>query len=683
MSFSVLIALTSIERPAIAQPKDNRPGSPTFTRDVAPILFRHCTTCHHPAGSAPFSLLTYDDARSRARLIADVTGRRFMPPWKPEAGDVELAGARRMTDEEISILARWAADGVPLGPISDLPAPPTWTTGWQLGTPDLVVRMPSAFELGADGPDLYRTFVLAIDVDALRYVRAIEFEPGASQRAVHHATILVDRTAASRQRDLEDPAPGYDGGFAPSADYPDGHFLGWARGQQPAAEVSSPPWTLHPGSDLVVQLHLKPTGKPEPVRIAVGLFFTADAPQRVLTMLRLGRQDIDIPAGAARHAVVDSFVLPADVDLYAVQPHAHYRATSVTATATLPDGARRRLISIPDWDFDWQDRYSYVEPVRLPRGSTVSMQFVFDNSVSNRRNPDFPPRRVRWGQSSHDEMAELMLQLAPRSAADLPVLEEAFRRKHRRDVIAGYETRLSVTPDALQLHDDVGQLYLEDGRTEDAVPHLRQSLRLNPRGVAALTNLGVALVLQGRVTEAVAYYRRALDIDSAFAEARNNLSTALLYLGNADEALEHARRAVDLQPGLATAHFNLARVMASRRSAKDASHHFDEALRLRPDWAAALKEYAWMLATHPDPAVRNPQRAIDLASRGVALTRRQQPALLDALGAAYAAAGRFDDATASARAALELLARADPEAIAAAVAKRLAAYQAHKPYVEF
>src|SRR5262249_39290059 len=160
----------------------------------------------------------------------------------------------------------------------------------------LVIRMPTPFDLPADGPDVFRTFVMAMPTDRVRYVNAVEFRPGT--RAVHHATMLIDETRNSRRRDEEDPAPGYEGGFAPTASYPDGHFLGWAPGQQSVPREPQLTWRLKPGADMVMQLHLKPTGKPEHVQVSVGLFFGSEPPLETLTLLRLAREDIDIPAGA-------------------------------------------------------------------------------------------------------------------------------------------------------------------------------------------------------------------------------------------------------------------------------------------------------------------------------------------------------------------------------------------------
>src|SRR5262249_36563436 len=159
--------------------------------DVAPILFRSCVSCHHPGVNSPFSLLTYADVRPRARQIATVTRRRYMPPWKPEPahGD-DFVGARRLNDEEIATIERWVAAGAVNGDPADLPPAPRWTDGWRLGTPDVVIRMPEPFELPAEGADVFRIFVLAVPTREVRYVKAIELVPGT--RAVHHANLRID-----------------------------------------------------------------------------------------------------------------------------------------------------------------------------------------------------------------------------------------------------------------------------------------------------------------------------------------------------------------------------------------------------------------------------------------------------------------------------------------------------------
>jgi tetratricopeptide (TPR) repeat protein len=634
-----------------------------------------------------------------------------MPPWKPEPGHGDFAGSRRLSEDEISAIEQWIAAGTPEGDPADLPAAPRWVSGWQRGEPDLIARMVTPFELPASGLDVFRNFVIPVPVEVSRFVDGIEFRAG-STPAVHHATILVDDTPSSRQRASGDPQ-GFAGNVPPSADYPDGHFLGWAPGQQAAPRVRGMSWLLKPGSDFVVQLHLKPTGRVERIQPSIAVFFASEPPEHRLSLLRLSHQDIDIPAGAKEYVATDSYVLPVDVDVYAVQPHAHYRAKIVEGQATLPDGTTRWLIRIPDWDFNWQDMYYFRQPLRLPRGTTVSMRYTFDNSEENPRNPQSPPRRVRWGPTSTDEMADLLIELAARSSGDLPLLDREIAKKHRVDEIVGREAQLAANPTQPDLHEDVAQLYLMDGRIDVAIAHFQEAVRLapespvrranlgralarsgrignasaayeaalalDPRAAVAHNDLGVLLVLQGRLSDALTRYGRALELDSNYAEAHNNLATLLLYLGRAQEAADHAGRAVEIRPDLPEAHYNLARAALAVGQSGDASDQFTEALRLRPDWPTALKDFAWMLATYPDSSRRSPRRAIDLAERAVELTGHAEPVLLDVLAAAYAANQEFDRAAATVRAALRLSGAdgADVDAMT----ERLALYVNHRPYV--
>ena len=282
----------------------------------------------------------------------------------------------------------------------------------------MIVAPDEAYTLPAEGTDVFRIFVIRLPVDAPRYVRGVEFRPG-NARVVHHANIRIDRTPTSRHLDEQDPAPGYDGLMARTAEYPDGHFLGWTPGQIAPLLPKSLAWRLEPGTDLVVQLHMQPSGKPERVRPTLGLFFGGEPPVRTPAMLRLGSQGIDIPAGERDYTISDSYVLPVDVELLAVQPHAHYRARDIKGVATLPDGTEKGLIYISDWDFRWQHVYRFVTPLALPRGTSVTMRYSYDNSAENARNPQHPPQRAGWGQRSSDEMGDLWLQVLTRNDADL------------------------------------------------------------------------------------------------------------------------------------------------------------------------------------------------------------------------------------------------------------------------
>jgi tetratricopeptide (TPR) repeat protein/mono/diheme cytochrome c family protein len=689
-------------------------SQPTFSRDIAPIVYHHCVTCHHPGTSGAFSLLTYEDVRPRARSIAAVTKSRYMPPWKPEHGyGDDLIGARGLTDGEIGAIERWAAAAAPRGDPADLPKSPSWADGWRLGMPDLVIHMPDPQEVPAEGPDIFRIYVFPIPTDVVRYVKAIEFMPGA--RAVHHANMRLDETRTSRRLDESDPAPGYDGLLAPTAHYPDGYFFGWTPGQLPPASEDLA-WRLNPGTDMVLQLHLRPDGQHERVQSAIGLYFAAGPPPLSPAMLRLGKQNIDIAPGQSDYETTDSYVLPVDVDVHGVQPHAHYRAKAIKGFATLPDGSTKWLIYIRDWDFDWQDTYRYVKPFPLPRGTKLTMQYTYDNSEANRRNPQLPPRRVHWGQNSSDEMGDLWIQVVPRSRSDLDLLVREFRQKVFREDIVGYETVLRRAPDDVSLHDDVALLSMAVGRLDEAIAHFSESARLAPDVAVTHFNLGTALVAAERRDEAIVQYRQTLQIDPDYAYAHNNLGSLLLSKGQLAEAISHFRRALEVDPGYAEAHsnlgkvlayeghiaeaidqmsralsirenypeahYNLGQVLAAQGRVPEAIAHYRAALALSPEWPPVLSELAWILATEPDERVRDARQAILLAARAVALTSRRDPTMLDVLAAAYAADGRFDEAVANARIAIDLVAGREPSDPAAEIARRLALYRQQQPYVD-
>jgi hypothetical protein len=541
---------------SVAQPF-RAAGTVTYTKEIAPLVRDRCAMCHHAGGSAPFSLTTYAETKRHAAQIAEVTRRRFMPPWKADPTDGPFVGQHPLSDSEIELLQDWTKAGAPEGNPHDAPPPRRWAEGWQLGTPDLVITLPQPYTLPPDGTDLFRIFAIPIPTDRLRFVRGLEFRPG-NPKVVHHANIRVDPTAASRRLDEADPAPGYDGVIARSAGYPDGHFLGWTPGQIAPLLPPDLSWRLEPHTDLVVELHMQPSGKPEAVAPSIGFYFSDTPPTRTPAMLRLGRQSIDIPAGESHYTITDSFMLPVDAEVEAVQPHAHYRARDVRGLATLPDGTTKRLIDIADWDFRWQHVYRFVTPVKLPKGTTLSMQYVYDNSPSNPRNPQVPPLRARWGQRSSDEMGDLWIQVLTRDDHDLDVLSRAFRPKVAAEDVLGYETEIEKHPDDLGLHDSVAMLYLELRRDEPAIAHFRRSAALAPQSPQAHYNLGTALTVARRLDEAAASFREALRLDPSYANAHNNLGNVLLAQGKADEAIHEFREVVRLQPDSEAAKKNLA-----------------------------------------------------------------------------------------------------------------------------
>lgn len=552
------------------------PSAPTVTwsRDIAPIVWRNCIACHRPGGIAPFSLLEYEGAAKRARQIAEVTGRGFMPPWLPEPGPLRLAGERRLSEAEIATLRAWAAQGAPRGNPADLPPRPEWTPGWQLGEPDLVVAMQEPYVVPAEGRDVFRNFVLPMPVEEAAWVRTLEFRSD-NPTVVHHVILQVDDTGAARRRDAEDPGPGFGGMDLSDSRMPDGQFLGWTPGRVPDEGLPGVAWRLEPGMDLAMQLHLTPTGKPEPVTARVGLYFADAPPTRHPYGLVLGSEEIDIPAGATDYTVRDAFRLPVDVDLLGLYPHAHYLAERMEIWAELPEGRRLSLLLIRDWDFNWQDEYRYAEPVRLPAGTELHMEYRYDNSAANPQNPHHPPQRVTYGYQSADEMGYLLLRLLPGSRADRDRLQIAHlahslakrpgewraravlgRMLLARGELGGAEAELRraladappTEPAVGEILTHLGQVVGRAGRLGEALSLLERAVEQAPELAAAHTNLGVALLASGRLGEAETWLRHALELDPASPEALVNLAQVLYATGRPEEAEECLRRALDSLP---------------------------------------------------------------------------------------------------------------------------------------
>ena len=657
----------------------------TYTRDVAPIIATRCGACHVPGGDAPFSLATFDEVRRRGAMIVAVTRSRFMPPWKPEPGFGQFEGERRLRDTEIATLAQWVERGMPAGATSKTRAaaaaprvpPVAASAGWGNRPPDLVLRLP-AYALPAGGDDVFRIFSVAVPIASGRWVSGVFLRPG--NRAVHHANIRVDRTGASRRLDEADPLAGYEGMIARSADFPDGHFLGWTPGQATAVLADALAWRLEAGSELVVQLHLRPSGKAETISPQIGLYFSDTPPTTIPTAIRLGRQDLVVPAGAARHVVTDSYVLPVDAEVRAVQPHAHYRVWAMDAWATLPDGSRRPLIRITDWDMNWQDRYLYAAPFWLPAGTRLSLEYRFDNSEANPRNPDRPPTRATWGWRSSDEMADLWLQVLTRTDADRITLRREVGRKMQTEDAVGSEVLLQRDPNHVNLRNDAAGLYLALAQPAKALLHFAAVTALTPGSAAAWFNEGVALDALGRADEAAARVAQALVLDPSYSPAHNNLAGLHLKAGRVSDARAGFERAVATDPRNADARANLALILAGTANVDAALAEVAIVLEQKPDLLAGMTPMVWLLAAHPEPAARRPADARRLADRLVAQTGRRDAAALDVLAACHAAMGAFAVAIALAGEA-ESATPANQPLLRQAIRERLALYRSGKPYV--
>ena len=400
----------------------------TFNRDVAPIVFANCSGCHRPGQSAPFSLLSYSDAHKRGRLLKAVTETRYMPPWHAEPGWGHFKDERRLSDEQIAVIGKWVSQGMQEGEAKDLPALPDFPEGWQLGEPDLVVEMEQAYEIPADGPDIYRNFVAATGTTEDKWVRAIEFRPKA-RTVMHHSLFKADESGAARKRDEQDEEPGF-GGMGAGV-----HGLvnlgGWAVGGNARIFPDESPTLLPAGSDFIFQSHFHPSGKVESEVSAVGIYYADEPATRKKMTIQLpplfgAGAGIDIQPGDSEYTIREQFTTPVAIEIHSAAPHAHYIGKSFKAWATLPNGAEVPLIHVPDWDFAWQSMYNYAEPVKLPAGSTMYTEIVYDNSADNPRNPSSPPKRVTWGEASTEEMGSISFIALAAEEADMPVVKEAY-----------------------------------------------------------------------------------------------------------------------------------------------------------------------------------------------------------------------------------------------------------------
>jgi tetratricopeptide (TPR) repeat protein/mono/diheme cytochrome c family protein len=555
----------------------------TFNRDIAPIVFRSCARCHRAGESAPFPLLTYNDVRAHARQIELVTRTRFMPPWLPEAQPLEFAGAARLSDEEIATIRTWVEDGTREGNPADLPPQPKFAEGWQLGQPDLILNAAKPYELPASGSDMYWNFIFPVPIDGTRWVKAVEIRPG-DKRFVHHANILVDRQQNSRQWETA-PGKGFEGmeiKIESETFDPDSHFLFWKPGTVPSVEPEGMALRLDKGTDLVLNVHLQPSGKPETIQPAIGLYFT-DQPATKLPMLLQLENDatLDIPAGDKHFAVSDELTLPVDLDLLAIYPHAHYLGKDLQATAALPDGSTKSLIHIPRWDLNWQAVYRYAAPVFLPKGTTIRMHYVYDNSADNALNPNQPPERVRGGNRAKDEMAHLWLQVLPRNFD--PKGEDP--RMLLQEALARHDIRKD--PADFAAHYNLAAVLQALGKTAEATSEYQTALSIRPEDATANNSLGAILIFSGHLDRAINYLQAAVRTSPEYFDAHYNLGNALASVGNVSGAEDQFAAAVRIRPDDADAHANLGTALAELGRITEAREEFERALAINPAHALA------------------------------------------------------------------------------------------------
>jgi tetratricopeptide (TPR) repeat protein len=492
-------------------------SAPTFYRDIAPIVNQNCVTCHRPGGSGPFSFLTYADVKRHAAQVATVTKQRFMPPWLPEQGHGEFEEERRLSDAQIRLIQTWVRQGAPAGSPTAAPPAPKFNSEWTLGTPDMVLHVAQPYHLAAGGAEIFWNFVIPVPITKTRWVKAMEVRPG-NPKVFHHANVIIDRSGSALRKES---APG--AGFAgmdltveEDTFDPDGHFLSWKPGSQPVVEPDGMAWRAEPGMDLVLNVHLRPSGKEEIVSPEIALYFTDQQQTKFPMLIQLEHDGaIDIPPGDKDFVITDEFHCPLDVQVLAVYPHAHYLATLMEAYATLPDGTRQWLIRIPRWDLNWQGVYRLKNPLTLPKGTVISIGYHYDNSSNNVRNPNNPPKRVKGGNQAIDEMSHFWLQVLPVGEGDQrAALQEALM--HRR---------LEKYPGDFSANFNLGDLMMNENNPGAAVPYFHIATLADPNSAIAAGEYAVALDAHGDVYDAEQQFRRALELDPKYTDARYNLAS--------------------------------------------------------------------------------------------------------------------------------------------------------------
>lgn len=437
-SVFVILVLLAGSSQVIAQPAQTDQfelnADPTFCRDIAPIVYQNCVVCHRPDQAAPFSLITYDQVKRRARLSIRLIEKGYMPPWKPVPGHGDFIGERRLTPAEIDLFKDWVATGRREGDPSDLPPLPSFPDRWQLGEPDIIVKMKAPFSIPADGPDIYRNFVVDTGLDKEVWIRAVDLRPQ-TPRVVHHVLMFGDGSGLARHLDQLDEEPGFSQMIPPSQ-----LLGGYVPGASPMKLPEGLSLKLPKNSPLVLQAHFHPTGKPEAEQLEVGIYL-ADKPSKksivgvqLPEMFGIGA-GINIPAGTEDYRIEHEVTLPVDSEAIAVGGHAHYIGREVRLTARYPDGTSESIFFIDDWDLDWQGNYTYRSPVKLPKGTVLKASIAYDNTAANTNNPFYPPQSIRWGKESTDEMGSITLLLTPVREKDANALKTMAITEKKRAMV--------------------------------------------------------------------------------------------------------------------------------------------------------------------------------------------------------------------------------------------------------
>jgi len=394
-------------------------AGPTFSKEVVRIFQANCQTCHHDGDIAPFSLMTFADAHLRASDIKYMTSTRQMPPWKPVQSCGIFNGPRILQQADIDTLAKWADTGAPEGNPADLPTPLNFSGGWALGEPDLVVKNPTPYTPPAD-QDMYRCYSLALPQGVTPpsgnnfYISAIDLKPG-NRPIVHHAIAFIDNNGISASKDDGSGYPCFGGPGIDSLSSI-GALGGWAPGARAAFLPDGVAMELPAKARIVLQVHYHPhLGAVGPDQTEFAMYLSRKPVDKIMSFVPLINMNFTIPPGNSNYTVTGALPIfgffPVDVHVIGVFPHMHLLGRKMRVEADVPGAGKSCLINIDDWDFNWQGMYQYKDPIALPAGSRPAAIASFDNSASNSRNPNDPPKPVSWGEATTDEMCIAFLAI--------------------------------------------------------------------------------------------------------------------------------------------------------------------------------------------------------------------------------------------------------------------------------
>jgi hypothetical protein len=382
---------------------------PTFTKDVAPILYKNCASCHRTGEIAPMSLLTYEQARPWAKSIREKVSQGQMPPWHASEPRGTFLNDRRLTDQEKATLVRWAEAGAPQGDPKDLPPQPKFTEGWEIGQPDTVLSMPKAFNVTASGTIAYQYFTVPTNFTEDKWVQAIEVRPG-TRSVVHHVLVFVREKgkpvapAAFKTAIPKLPPPTDPNDHSQEGQLGPGTLIATtAPGTNAMIYDPGQAIRIPAGAELVFQVHYTANGKEATDQSSVGLIYAKEAPKQEIHNSAFLNPLLKLPPGSDNQAVDSAIEFNQDVHITALFPHTHLRGKSWEYRLIYPDGSSNVVLAVPKYDFNWQTYYVFAKPLVVPKGSRLEATAHYDNSVNNPSNPD-PKKEVHWGDQTWEEM---------------------------------------------------------------------------------------------------------------------------------------------------------------------------------------------------------------------------------------------------------------------------------------